>query len=115
MADFEVRQTNGGETRVINFRGKMTIQNAQEIKAALVEVFARAKQIQVDLGEVTEVDLAGMQLVCAAHRAAINLKKNFTISGNFSEGFSTVAADAGFSRHAGCTEGEVCPWVGGGN
>ncbi len=114
MADFEVRQTNGEDVRLVTFIGKMVISYAHEMKAAMVEAFARAREIRLDLGEVTEIDLTGMQLVCAAHRDSINMKKAFHIVGNPGEVFTALAADAGFPRH-GCMHGEKCPWCGGGD
>jgi len=115
MADFEVKQTNGSEERVVTIRGKMTILYAHDIKAALVEALARAQHIRLDLEDVTEMDLAGMQLICAAHRDCINLKKKLSVSGNTNEVFSGFAAASGFSRHVACVEGETCFWGGGGN
>jgi len=113
MADFEVKQTNGNEQREVSISGKLTIQHAHDLKVALVEALAMAQHIRIELINVTEVDLAGMQLICALHRDSVNMKKRMSVSGHSSEILSSFAAASGFSRHVSCMEGEACIWSGG--
>ncbi len=115
MADFKVMQANGNESRVVTICGKLTIPHAQDIKVALIEVLAMTKHIELDLKEVTDVDLTGIQLLCALHRDTVNLKKKLSVSGNSNELFSDFSAASGFPRHIGCVAGEQCIWGGGGN
>jgi anti-anti-sigma regulatory factor len=94
--------------------GEMTILNAGEIRNALLVAFSEGEEVCLDLGKVTEVDLAGLQLLCAAHRTAMADKKQFSISGIDNEVIECVIQDAGFLRHTGCAEDvdKTCVWTG---
>ncbi|KAF0215130.1 MAG: sulfate transporter/antisigma-factor antagonist [Geobacteraceae bacterium] len=118
MADFTIKRSKpkgASKTRVLSVSGEMTIQHANEIKSALLAAFAEAEHLSLDLGKVTEFDLAGMQLICSAHRAAYTTKKEFTVTGTGSEVFKAAALAAGLPRHIGCAEdvNKTCIWVGG--
>jgi anti-anti-sigma regulatory factor len=118
MSDFSIEQMNqadatGIKTVVIN--GDMTIQNAGEIRTVLLEAFSQGEGVCLGMGKVTEVDLAGLQLLCAAHRTALRDKKHFSISGIDNEAIECLIRDAGFLRHTGCAEDvdKTCVWTGG--
>ena len=46
-------------------QGKLTISHVGEIKNALVEAFDSAERVTVDVSSTTDVDVAGVQLLCA--------------------------------------------------
>jgi anti-anti-sigma factor len=118
MSDFSIEQMDkvdatGIKTVVIN--GEMTIQNAGEIRNALLEAFSQGEGVCLEMGKVSEVDLAGLQLLCAAHRTSMAGKKHFYISGIDNEAIECLIRDAGFLRHTGCAEDvdKTCVWTGG--
>ena len=120
MADFTINRTKSegaADTTVVSIAGEMNIQHATEIKAALLEAFAEAGHLQLDMDKVTEIDLAGLQLLCSAHRASILANKSFTAAGVGGEMIEAAAVAAGFPRHVGCVQdvNKTCIWAGGGN
>lgn len=50
--------------------GDLTLQVVGDLRTELLSVMSSAKSLEIDLGDVTSVDTAGIQLVCAAHRLA---------------------------------------------
>jgi len=118
MAAFEVSTTTPeGEssTVVVSISGSMTVQYAGELKTALLTVLDSAEQIRLDVGNVTEVDLAGLQLLCSAHRTSVQLNKQFVFCDGYNEVVKKIGREAGFQRHVGCAldKGKSCIWVGG--
>ena len=98
---------------VIN--GEMTIQNAVEIRNALLDTFSEGNNLQLDMKGVTDVDLTGLQVICAAHISSIKIGKNFTLVINGNEPIMKIVHDAGFLRHTGCSLdlSNTCVWTGG--
>ena len=71
MSDFYIKQMNVADTpgvKLLVLGGAMTIQNAGEIRNALLEVFSEGNGVCLEMGTVTEADLAGLQLLCAARQ-----------------------------------------------
>lgn len=60
-------QSTPGAVRV-PLSGELTIYTAAEVRATLAEAMARASEIEVDLGEITDIDTAGLQLMLIARR-----------------------------------------------
>jgi anti-anti-sigma factor len=50
--------------------GELTIYRAQELKDQLFAALASARELELDLGAVTEIDTAGVQVLVALKRAA---------------------------------------------
>lgn len=118
MSDFSIQQMNQADalgTKIVVVNGEMTIQNAGEIRNVLLEAFSQGEGVCLEMGKVTEVDLAGLQLLCAAHRTSMADKKHFSVSGIDNDAIRPVIRDAGFSRHTGCAEDidKTCVWTGG--
>jgi anti-anti-sigma regulatory factor len=118
MSDFSIKQMNQADapgTRTVVVSGEMTIQNAGEIRIALLEAFSQGERVCLDMGKVTVADLAGLQLLCTAHRTSMTDKKHFTVTGIDNEALRSVIRDAGFPRSTGCAEdvNKTCIWTGG--
>ena len=66
--------------------------------------------LEIDGQEVTEVDIAGLQLLCSLHRGTV-LQKSTVVFRMGQRGGIIEAAQskAGFLRHKGCTPG--CLWL----
>lgn len=52
----------------LKMEGEFTIYHGQEIRDGLIEHLAANDEIELDLGGVTEMDTAGLQLLLAAKR-----------------------------------------------
>ena len=66
----------------IVLEGEMTIFVAQELKEALAEPLIKAREIDVDLSQVTEIDAAGLQLMLMAKLEAIARGSELRFSGH---------------------------------
>ncbi len=60
-------KTKKGICRLV-IDGEMTIYTALEMKAQLLQHLAKAKELEVDLAQVTEIDSAGLQLLILLKR-----------------------------------------------
>ena len=62
-------KTKNGICRLA-IEGEMTIYTALDTKPQLLRHLAKLKELEVDLSQVTEIDSAGLQLLCALKREA---------------------------------------------
>ncbi|MBJ6723138.1 STAS domain-containing protein [Geomesophilobacter sediminis] len=119
MADIDIRRepaAAGGQEQV-KLSGSLTIAHADLLKKELLEALETANEVVVDLSAVDEVDLTGLQLLCAAHQSARNRDKVFRVVDQGNKNYRDVVANAGFERHVGCARdnSSSCIWVGGDN
>ncbi|ACM20612.1 STAS domain protein [Geotalea daltonii FRC-32] len=100
---------------VVKVSGPLTVQNVGELKTSLLQALEGGEQLCLDLAGVTEVDLAGLQLLCSAHRSSLHLNKHLCITTGDSDIIDTASMEAGFQRHVGCAQDKEksCFWVGG--
>jgi len=115
MDEFLARQSGDASSRVLELSGMLTIHYAGEIKTALMEAFSGAENLTCDLQRISEIDLAGLQLLCAAHRMALGCGISLSVNGLNENAVQPVALEAGFLRHVGCRQdaSKTCLWVGG--
>ena len=93
---------------VFNLGTSLTLANAGEAKQALLKALQGNRSVTLDASALTEVDVAGLQLLCAAHRfAAANGKKVAWARGE-RPAVATTAAAAGFGSGRGCAVGCLC-------
>lgn len=108
MIDFTTnRSMDGGEAASgrLSIGGEMTVHHAIELKTALLEAFAEGEELQLDLKTVMEVDLAGLQIICAAHLGAALSGKGFSVSGAEAGAFAAARKAAGLSGSTRCPKG----------
>lgn len=94
---------------IVKLPNEITLSHAAEIRALLLPAVTSHENIELDTGAVTEIDIAGLQLLCSLHRSATNQNTSVTFMGG-SRGAPIDEAEhlAGFSRHQGCVAG--CLW-----
>jgi anti-anti-sigma factor len=111
MAGFTFEQT--GSAGVLSLEGALTVQQAKELKDALLSALSRAERVSLRLEQVTEVDIAGLQVLCSAYRTAVNKNKSLLLAGPVPDGFAKVVADSGYSCRSGCLVNSKtrCPWI----
>lgn len=61
------------ERTTVQISGDFTVQTAAENKAVLVSALGSGQAVDVDLGNVAEIDTAGIQLLLLAKREAAEL------------------------------------------
>lgn len=115
MGEFTVTmdKAEGGAPFVVSVNGPLTVQNMGALKDTLLQALDGAEQLCLDLAGVTEVDLAGLQILCSAHRSSLQLGKHLCITTGDSDIINMSSMEAGFQRHVGCAQdkGESCFWV----
>ena len=65
--------------------GELTIQNATSLKESLLDALNDVETCELDLTDVSQIDLAGIQVLFAAHKSALNRKKSLSFSGECPE------------------------------
>jgi len=118
VTEFSMQKINQGNSpgpATIAIGGEMTILNAAEIRTNIMEVISGGNDLHLDLKGVTDVDLTGLQLICAAHISAIKLRKRLDVDFSLNEPLKKIIHDAGFLRHIGCSIdiSNTCVWTGG--
>lgn len=111
MIDIKLSESDGAGVIVLG--GELTIGHAQELKTSLKEAVDGYNSVVVQFGDIADIDLSCLQLLCSAHKSAMKQKKTFSFGGHVPDAFSRAFADAGFIRDAGCRldPGETCLWV----
>jgi len=112
MIDISIEPTC--DQPVLKFDGDLTVENVAKSKALLLDLIEARDHLTLDLTEVETVDVAGLQLLCAAHRAWRQRYKKSVHFRGASEAFRRVARDSGYARREGCIPGDRCLWTGGG-
>jgi ABC-type transporter Mla MlaB component len=110
MADIRHTTENGRD--VLTISGALTVKHAKALKAALLEAVRNSPAVDVNVENISELDVTFAQLVCSAHRMAAGLNKQLTITGLEQERFSQMLTRFGFLRHTGCLENTrmSCLW-----
>ncbi|HJV64533.1 MAG TPA: STAS domain-containing protein [Geomonas sp.] len=116
MDEMKIEQRHspaGPDTVELKVSGCLTVAEAAGFRDGLLAALEQGADIAVDLTAVTEVDLAGLQLLCAAHGSAQAAGKRFWIEDGDNEVLKKMTAEAGFQRHAGCGRDKTssCIWV----
>lgn len=95
--------------------GELTVSRAAELKKMMIDALESSDTVEIDLDEVTGVDLSFLQLACSAHRTAITNGKEFFFSNGETEMLQQVREQAGFIFQRGCVHNPTknCLWVGG--
>ena len=94
---------------IVRLPSEMTLSHATEIRAMLLPAVSSHEPIELDARAVTDIDIAGLQLLCSLHRSASNHNTLVTfVGGTRGEPIEEAEHRAGFCRHAGCAAG--CLW-----
>jgi len=99
-------------TKVLEMDGDLTIENVQELHQKLLTALDQIEELAITFEKVTAVDLAFVQLLCAAHRTAVKADKTLKLAGHCPEALITAVRELGFLRETGCildTQGS-CLW-----
>lgn len=101
---FDAEQQTGS----LAIDGGLTIVQVGLLKEELLQGLAQAGQVIVDLAGTRDIDVAGLQLLCAARRQAEADGKTLLLSGA-GKPFDELAAAVGFVRGVQCSIGKDQP------
>jgi anti-anti-sigma factor len=95
----QLKQQKKGVTHLA-IQGELTIYSVLEHKQALSQYLNSAKDVQIDLADVTEIDSAGLQLLMFLKQEAISRDISFSLS-QHSEAVVEVLELLNLSKHFG--------------
>ena len=115
MSDFSVQiEKNPEEGSVVaKVIGPMNIANVTELLNGLMSAFEQGKIVTVDLSNVTEIDTAGLQLLCSAHRSSFAVNRDLRIVARNQPIVLEAAKASGQLRASGCAidTNHSCIWI----
>lgn len=97
----------------LSLQGDMTIKHAGEFKESLMQAFAAADRVIVDVSGVTAVDVAGVQLLFAGQRFAAGRGQAMCLRCAGNDRFERFIDEVGIPRDFVCSHGdeEQCHWT----
>lgn len=101
-------------TILLRLDGPMTVEHTGALRSLLLDALA-APAVTVELGDDLTADVAGLQMLCSAHRTFTVRGKKFTLKQGTPDTFRNLVRDAGLLRHQGCSLNPFgnCLWIGG--
>lgn len=102
---------DGQQAGQLQVDGAVTVAQVGQLKELLARAVDQAETVLVDLSRVDQVDIAGLQLFCAAQRYAGVRGKTLRLSGG-GERCRALVRTAGFVHGAWCNAREKtsCLW-----
>lgn len=98
---------------VLTVSGNLTAEDVHDLKSSFLEALEYSNEVELQIEDLTGIDLLCLQLLCATHRMAIKANKSFSIPSCCPTIFVNVVNRAGFPRHKGCMKkgGDACLWL----
>lgn len=94
--------------------GDLVLRHIARLKGEILTALEENDHLLLDLSAAKVVDLPFLQLLCSAHRSAVQRNKSLGLTGEIPDDFRRKLDAAGFLRHVGC--GLDCPktciWTG---
>ncbi len=91
-----------GTQGTLTLDGDLTLAQAEELRMLLIKSIINVDELTLEFGDVRDVDLSCLQLLCSVHRSAVRMNKRVAFSGSRPEAFDKVMRDAGYVRSMGC-------------
>lgn len=95
MIDFAIDESSS--TGTVTLSGDITIQHAVTLKETLLEGISKTSSLVLNLEQVERVDLATIQVLCAAHRAITKKEKNLVVAGSVPANVRETIKEAGYA------------------
>lgn len=117
MSDLIISHTlsNDGTVLQIALNGRLCIDTTPELLELLRTTLPTAQKVRLDVSNLAEIDLTGMQLICSACRTALVDKHSFNFSGSLAPCIQEAISTVGLQRHTVCKHDAnlPCIWCGG--
>jgi anti-anti-sigma regulatory factor len=104
-----------GET-IITSGARLTIENASDFSRIAREALEASHLVAIEFEPEVEIDITGLQILCASCKSAADGGKIFTYHGPQPQALTDIIASSGAERHAACKHNNdaSCIWFGGG-
>ncbi len=109
----DIRHEQLDNIAFLTLSGDLTIEHAEDLKSLLLKALSGADQVVMDVRDVSKCDLSALQVLCAAHRSAVQQQKQIALAQSNAKVFRRTVAEAGYWRHVGCPidPDQNCFWV----
>ncbi|PLX84139.1 MAG: hypothetical protein C0614_05235 [Desulfuromonas sp.] len=106
--------TNDAEQDVtaIKLTNRLTIAEAASLKAQMLRGLEQSPVVTIDISQIDTFDVAGIQLLCACHRQAVQNGQTMRLHVGENRPFLDLIAQIGMERSQGCNpqNGQDCLW-----
>lgn len=82
---------------IVKWKDSAGIESSKKLQKELLDAFNTSSTVFLDLSEVEDIDLTGIQLIISAKKEADSQKKYFFIKGNIPESISEYVSGCGVS------------------
>ena len=99
----------------LRLSGEITLLQAQDMLELLNQALETVDLVVIDVEGITDIDMAGLQLLCAAHKSAMDRNKQWVMDPNRPEVLASRVGQAGLACRQNCDglENTNCLWMGG--
>jgi len=111
----DLKEPADASTATVAVNGALTIERSGEFRQTLVDALAGARHVVLDVGQLHDIDLPALQLICSACKAAAAANKTFTLEGPLPDCLTALRDGIGVCRSNPCCQNEnaSCIWFGG--
>jgi anti-anti-sigma regulatory factor len=95
--------------------GALTIERSGEFRQILTNALAGAQRVVLDVGQLHDIDLTALQLICAACKTAAAADKTFIFAGPLPDCLMALKDGIGVCQNSPCSQNgnAPCIWFGG--
>jgi len=95
--------------------GELTIERSGEFRQTLTDALAGAQHVVLDVGQLHDIDIPALQLICSACKTAVASNKMFTFAGPPPDCLMELINGIGVSQNGPCSQNgnASCIWFGG--
>jgi anti-anti-sigma regulatory factor len=113
MTMLNTEQESSGKTAVVMVGGKLSIDRAAELREIFAKALDESEQVVVEFGECKAMDLSFLQLICSAHRSAVQAGRTLKLGDTLPALWAETAETAGYFRLKGCDLDRDCSclWI----
>jgi len=108
-----VKSSKNKKRILLKVSGNLTVEQAGELHQSIQKAMDGPERvIELDLSDVTEADISGLQVLCSAHKSSMANDKTLSIT-KLSPAMGQAVADAGFHQNYDCSKdkGDSCLWL----
>ncbi|MDD2542475.1 MAG: STAS domain-containing protein [Desulfuromonadaceae bacterium] len=102
---------------IVTSGNSLTIETAAEFSRIVREALEASRNVAIEFDPAVEIDITGVQVLCAACKSAARDGKEFSYRGPQPRALAEIINSSGAERNAVCkhNNNSTCVWFGGGN
>lgn len=111
MIDIEVK--NSGGRVVVKISGNLNILHALRLRDAMMKTLGACNSVELHVNEMEGIDLSSLQIFCAAHKMALDMKKDLIVASAIPDVIRQIVIGSGYARRIGCSldKDNSCLWI----